>query len=655
VADHRSHSLPRKVVPERRILPTGGDAVSPAPWYIETLRVRRASIPVGHSLRAGVAVGGPFILGAMTDQMMTGMWIALAGLLLAAGEREGTYRLNFLIIAVSTPIAAAGFLVGYAQDATLWVLVPALVAAAFVAGIVAGLGIALSIATMQFLLISSIALGTHLDDWWTPLALYFVGAAIYAALLAVQMLIDPRRPQRLVLHDLLSALATLARARAAEPNGRGSRTAAARSAVLAGLRECASREAAHGTAWHRGGGSWVLTAAVVDAAERTMAALIGEDDAHAADTAAQRLSALAAAVGKRAPAPAPAARESSASLASRVDALERALFSTAAPTSAARPARPVVRAVSREVVLAACRLALCFGIAVAAKAYFPSPHWFWVPLTVCLVMKPDFGSVFSRALQRVVGTLAGAVLAAGILAVVPRGVAIGVVITLLAACVPWFMRLSYALQAAAITPIVVLMIDEIQSGTGLVDTGGQRLAATAIGAAIVIVFGYLIWPRSRRRQLARTWEAAMRATAEYLRIAACPTPDSSSLGDPRDDRMAATRRQAYTSILELDDRVHRMLAEPPPAVTEARAWLGIGEAGAHLADAVTAYGVGRCARGDESADRAAKPLAAVIVALGTGAADAVTVRPVGDLGAVAEAAAGAQDAVTRHPVSPGGR
>lgn len=646
VADHRFHTCPCRSAPERRVPRSGGDAVSPAPWFIETLRIRRGSIPLGHSIRSGMAVGGPFIVGAMTGQTMTGMWIALAALLLAAGEREGTYRQNFRIIAVSTPIAVAGYLVGFAQDATLWVLVTAMTVAAFVAGVVAGLGTALSVATMQFLLIASISLGVDLNDRWTPLALYFVGPAIYAALLAVQMLVDPRRPQRIVVADLLRALADLARARVVEFSDRGRRTAAARAAVTAALQESAARESEFPSNRHRARASWALSPALDDRAERTMAALVGETDANAAEAAAQRLSALAGFVSGSAPTvgPAPAAPDVSTPLASAVDELERALIAPQRPS--ARPA--LMHPIDREVVLAACSLALCFGIAVAAKAYFPSPHWFWVPLTVCLVMKPDFGSVFSRALQRVVGTLIGVVLSAAILATVPRGVGIGVVIMVLAFCVPWFMRLSYALQAVAITPIVVLLIDEIQSGDGTVDLGGQRLVATVIGAIIVIVFGYVIWPRSGRMQLARTWESAMRATAEHLRIAALPTPRAVLGDDPREGAMPAARRRAYAALLDLDARVHRLLAEPPPAVTEARVWLGIGEAGARLADAVTAYAVQRRDRGADAEDDAAKPLVAVIDELGTGVPSATSVPAEGSLGPVADAVTGVRDALTRR-------
>lgn len=80
---------------------------APADWIRAVLRVAPAQFPVGHSLRAGLAVGLPFVVGALLGQTLNGMWVGLATLLLAAGEREGSYRLNFSIIAVSTPLRPA--------------------------------------------------------------------------------------------------------------------------------------------------------------------------------------------------------------------------------------------------------------------------------------------------------------------------------------------------------------------------------------------------------------------------------------------------------------------------------------------------------------------------------------------------------------------
>lgn len=64
------------------------------------------------------------------------------------------------------------------------------------------------------------------------------------------------------------------------------------------------------------------------------------------------------------------------------------------------------------------------------------PRSYWVALTITFVMKPDYGSVFSRALLRALGTVAGLVVAAAVLTVVPRGWWDVPVLMVLAALIP---------------------------------------------------------------------------------------------------------------------------------------------------------------------------------------------------------------------------
>jgi uncharacterized membrane protein YccC len=55
----------------------------------------------------------------------------------------------------------------------------------------------------------------------------------------------------------------------------------------------------------------------------------------------------------------------------------------------------------------AVRLAVCLAGAdvIARGLHLPWPYW--VPLTVAVVLRPEFGSTFSRGVGRVVGTLLG--------------------------------------------------------------------------------------------------------------------------------------------------------------------------------------------------------------------------------------------------------
>src|ERR1017187_6200484 len=64
------------------------------------------------------------------------------------------------------------------------------------------------------------------------------------------------------------------------------------------------------------------------------------------------------------------------------------------------------------------RLMICMGVAGLVSEVLPLQRSYWVPLTVAIVLKPDYGSVFARALQRGIWTIVGAVAGAVLLALV---------------------------------------------------------------------------------------------------------------------------------------------------------------------------------------------------------------------------------------------
>jgi uncharacterized membrane protein YccC len=74
------------------------------------------------------------------------------------------------------------------------------------------------------------------------------------------------------------------------------------------------------------------------------------------------------------------------------------------------------------------------GEAAVMSEVVPLQRSYWVLLTVAIVLKPDFGSVFARAVQRGLGTVVGAVAGAVLLAVVPYGPWLLLPFAVLAAC-----------------------------------------------------------------------------------------------------------------------------------------------------------------------------------------------------------------------------
>ena len=592
--------------------------MSPSPshdaltWVPAMLRLKPARLPIGHSLRSGITVGAPFVIGVLTGHVLIGMWIGLATLLLSAGEREGSHRLNLRILLISTPIAASAYLLGFIQHLpTAW-LVLVMAALAFGSGIISGYGAAFSVGGMQFLLVAAIAIGVPgIDNWWQPIGWYVVGAAFYAALMAADFALERRRPQRQSITALLRALSALAAARSDDLTDGSNATPVARAAAISSLGNAR-------TVYLTGRGSaaghapeWDAFARTLSAAESVIALLVGTTAAKAAGEATIRLEALTS--GKtagieRSLSPSP--------LMHRLDELTQALAGMhlglalppvpmpqrlpdggAAPSRSLSP-RESLRSrlvVGPDVVAAAGRLALCYGIAVAAREYDPSNHWFWVPLTVALVMKPDFGSVIGRALLRIVGTIGGAALATVVIAVVPKGVGTAIVIGLLAAAVPWAMLRGYAMQAVAISSAVILLVDVIEPGAGSTNYSAQRIAATAIGGLIVVVFGYLLWPSARRANITGRLASSTEALARYAAAAATAIPSDPAQRDTRHEELVRARLAVYSSLSDVRLQLQRGLSEPPPANVQARSWIPAVAALEQLSDAVSRYAASRLA------------------------------------------------------------
>ena len=75
----------------------------------------------------------------------------------------------------------------------------------------------------------------------------------------------------------------------------------------------------------------------------------------------------------------------------------------------------------RTARLALVRLTACIVLAEVLSEAVSLKRSYWVALTVAIAMKPDFGSVFARAVQRAIGTAVGVVIGAAVLTLVPGG------------------------------------------------------------------------------------------------------------------------------------------------------------------------------------------------------------------------------------------
>lgn len=409
--------------------------------------------------------------------------------------------------------------------------------------------------------------------------LYLAGGALYGALLGVEALLDRRRPQRAALVRVLRALAALARAQADGDADLAAPRRTANDAIDAFDRAALAHRGATGGPTRQ----YARAALVSRAADQLLARLLAPDaDPRLSAQAADRLDTCAAALARsRRPAPLEAAEGTLV----RVRTLESAIWGDPDPPSGL-PARERVRLKlpGPQLLGASGRLALCTALAFAVDLAVPLDHGYWVPLTVAIVMKPDLGSVFARAVLRFAGTIGGVALVALATPLLRDPVVASAVVGALAAVVPWAAARSYVLQAFVTTPVMMVLIDVTAPATPVLELGAARVAATAIGGAIAIVAGYLIWPSARHPRIAAAFESALVGLARYARHTAVGAPA---------ETIAQDRREAYRRLSDTRVQLQRMLSEPPPAGAEAYAWIPVVAAAERVADRITGASAAR--------------------------------------------------------------
>jgi uncharacterized membrane protein YccC len=227
------------------------------------------------------------------------------------------------------------------------------------------------------------------------------------------------------------------------------------------------------------------------------------------------------------------------------------------------------------------RLMLCIGLAAVASEVLPLQRSYWVVLTVAIVVKPDNGSVFARALQRGIGTIVGVVLGAVILAAVPYGPWLLFPIAVLAAGLPYGRLRNFGLQATFMTPLIVLLIDQLAPAGWRLPQ--ERLADTVFGCAIVLLVGYATWPSSWHSHLPRQFAATLRDSCRFTQAALIPDPGPAAPG-----RGWQLRRQADRALGDLHGEYDRAMSEPAAVSRRASVWWPAIVALDEVADAATA-------------------------------------------------------------------
>ena len=591
-------------------------------WLAETVRPKKVRVPWPDMIRAVFAIWVPLTAGFVSGHEKLFILPATGGLLSVMIDTGGPYRARVRKIGTAAVFGGgAGLVVGGLIHGRGWIAVIALVVVAAVSALITRLGATGSVTGLQLLVYAALGLGPigALRPWWHVVLEFVAGAVWGIVLITPSYLLAPRAPEQRAAAAVYHSFATFLRS-IGTPE-----VTALRAEVTTALNAAYDALLTHRSGAGGRNRADIHLVAILNVSHQMAeaATTLRTEGQRPPPWVTDTIDRLADAIARGSAIPArhaaiwghggvaggagpplipPVWSQSPGALALRgsMVGLARAISGNWAPPSA--PPAPAdwrsrvrERAVyvgeqlvgGRAAWMFTIRLMVCTGVAAVITQEFSLQRSYWVVLTVAIVLKPDYGSVFARALQRGIGTIVGAFLGAAILAVVPYGLWLLVPFGVLAALLPYGKARNFGLSATFLTPLVVLLID-LENKTGW-RLAADRLIDTLLACAVVLVLGYAVWPSTWHAHLPGQFADSLRAMCDYMEESLIQAPKAGEADGPA--QRSWLRRRVGRSLSDLRVEFQRSLSEPRAVSRRATAWWPAVAGLEEMMDAVTTTAV----------------------------------------------------------------
>jgi uncharacterized membrane protein YccC len=205
----------------------------------------------------------------------------------------------------------------------------------------------------------------------------------------------------------------------------------------------------------------------------------------------------------------------------------------------------------------AIRLAAMVALGNILERAFYWHRSYWLPMTIVLVLKPEFTTTFSRGLLRIGGTIVGLFLATALFRFLPESATLQIVlIFVFTLLLRWVGPANYGIFAVAISALVVLLI--AITGVSPKEVIWARGINTAAGGTLALL-AYWIWPTWERTQVSDRIAAMLDAYREYFHSLADAYVRNETSSASELDRV---RRRARMARTNLEASIDRLGAEP---------------------------------------------------------------------------------------------
>ena len=205
----------------------------------------------------------------------------------------------------------------------------------------------------------------------------------------------------------------------------------------------------------------------------------------------------------------------------------------------------------------ALRLSFAMAVGDALGRDFDWRRSYWIPMTIVLVLKPEFAVTFTRGVLRITGTILGLLLATALFHFLPIHVATEIIlIGVFTFLMRWIGPANYGVFAVLISALVVLLLTI--NGVSPKEVIVARGLNTAAGGVLALL-AYVAWPTWERARVGDNVAAMLRAYRKYFAGVAKSYIEKENGESASIERH---RQNARTARTNLEASVERLAAEP---------------------------------------------------------------------------------------------
>lgn len=200
----------------------------------------------------------------------------------------------------------------------------------------------------------------------------------------------------------------------------------------------------------------------------------------------------------------------------------------------------------------ALRSAIAASVALFIYKWFNINHGYWLPFSLMIVIQPYFGATFQKAMQRIVGTLAGGVVGSLFLLIDKDIHLIELILFVTFVLMVYYFRKNYALAVFVITVNLVLLFNLEQALNPLLIV--TRALCTIGGAGLAVFAGFALLPTWDKKWLPVHLATSINCNYEYFL--------ATFYGATPNLNWTRNKRKAETQNSNVFDSLNRYISEP---------------------------------------------------------------------------------------------